>query len=86
MVRDQAERCDFDNYAKEMAARDAVLFNTSDDRLRKKVLAKNTAFDAMIKLGLAYEHTNTKSDQMGGRNTEDILVRRMIKEEVNQLN
>ena len=56
--RDQAERVDFDNYTKEMAARDAVLFNTSDTRLRKKVLAENTDF-------------------------EDILVRRMVKEEVN---
>ena len=55
-----------------MAARDAVLFNTWDTRLRKKVLAENTAFNSIIKLGLAYEHTNTKSDQIGGRRAEDI--------------
>ena len=31
-VRDPAERCDFDNYTKDIFARDAVLFNTSDAR------------------------------------------------------
>ena len=53
-VRDLAERCNFTNYKKEMAARDAVLFNTLDTRLTKKVLAENTTFGAMIKLGIAY--------------------------------
>ena len=40
----------------------------------------------MIKLGLAYEHTNTKSEQMGGQKTKDMSVRRMVKEEMNHLN
>ena len=40
----------------------------------------------MIELGLAYEHTNTKSDHMGGRKSEDISVRRIVKKEVNRLN
>ena len=65
-----------------MTARDAVLFNTLDTRLRKKVSAKNMAFDAMIKLGLAYEHRNAKSNQMEGSKAEDISVR-MVQEEVN---
>ena len=33
-----------------------------------------------------YEHINTKSEQMEGHKTEDMLVRRMVKEEVNRLN
>ena len=75
-----------DNYKKEMAARDAVLHNTSDARLRKRVMAENTDFDSMIKLGLADEHTNIKADQIGNTKDEDMLVRRMMQEEVNQEN
>ena len=63
-----------------MAVRDAVLFNTSVTRLKKKVLAENTEFDAMIKLGLAYEHTNTEAEQMGDVETEDMVVWRMVQE------
>ena len=39
----------------------------------------------MVMLGLAYEHTASKSDQMGG-NKEQNAVRRFVKEEVNCLN
>ena len=46
------------------------MLNTSDTRLRKKVLAENTEFDAMIKLGLAYVQTNTKPEQMGDVKTK----------------
>ena len=49
-VRDQAERCNFNNDTKVMADRDAILFNTTDTRLRKKVLAENTEFNDLIKL------------------------------------
>ena len=69
-----------------MAARDAVLFITLDTRQRKKVLAENTDIDAMIKLGLAYEHANTKTKQMGDVTTEDTVVRRIVQEEVNHVN
>ena len=69
-----------------MAARDAVLFNISDTRIRKNVLAENMEFDAMIELGLAYEHTNTKAEQMGDSIIEDMVVRTMVQEEVNRVN
>ena len=69
-----------------MAERDAVLFISSDTRLRKKVLAENTTFDDMITLGYAYEHNNMKSKQIESRKYEKMLVRRMVQEEVNQLN
>ena len=38
-VKEQADKCSFDSYNVEAAARDAILFQTSDIRLRKKVLA-----------------------------------------------
>ena len=69
-----------------MAARYVVLFNTTDTRLRKKVLAENMEFDAMIKLGLSYEHTNKKAERMGDAKTEDMVVRRMVQEELNCVN
>ena len=34
----QAKHCDFTGYTKVMAARDVILFNPSDSRLRQKVL------------------------------------------------
>ena len=82
-VRDQGERCDFDNYTKVMVARDSLLFNTLDTRLRKKVQAETMEFDAMIKLRLAYEHTHTKAEQMGDMKTKDTVVRRIIQDKVN---
>ena len=39
------------------AARDALLFQTSDVRLRKKVFADDMGLEEMVKLGLAYEQT-----------------------------
>ena len=85
-ARDQAKRCEFSNQTKVMAARYAVLFNTSDTRLSQKVLAENTEIDAMIKLGLSYEHTNKKAEQMGNAKMEDMVLRRMVQEEVNRVN
>ena len=71
-------KCDFTNYIK-IAARDAILFNISDYRLRKKVLAENIALAEMVKLGLAYEHTTTKLNQMGGTKSENADVRHVVK-------
>ena len=72
-MREQADKCDFTKYTKEFAARDAILFNTSNHRIRKKVLAENTELDEMVKLGLAYEHTNSKSNQMGVQSWKTLM-------------
>ena len=44
------------------------------------------SLDDLVKLGLAYEHTNTKSDQLGGSKDQDASVRRVIQEEVKRMN
>ena len=56
-----------------------------NQKLHKKVLAENRGLDDMIKMGLALEHTPTKSDQLG-KGREDNTVLCMIKQEVNRLN
>ena len=49
------------------------------------MLAENTDCDAMVKLGLAYEHTASKSDKMEDNKEQDAL-RILVKEEVNRPN
>ena len=39
-VKEQANNCSFENYDLKAASRDVILFQTSDLRLRKKVLAE----------------------------------------------
>ena len=73
----------------EKAARDALLFQTSDVRLRKKVLAEDSSLEETVKLGLAYKQTQLKSDHMTGANgkkREQASVKRVVQEEVKMLN
>ena len=60
-VKEQADKCSFEGYDSKSAARDALLFQTSDSRLRKKVLAENQSLEDMVKLGLAYEQSASKA-------------------------
>ena len=85
-VKEQADKCTFAGYNGEKAAKDAILFQTSDVKLRKKILAEDMGLDDLVKLGLAHEHTNTKSDQLGNTNDQDASVRRVIQEEVRRMN
>ena len=48
-VKEQADKCKFDQYNVETAARDAILFQTSDLRLRKKVLAEDYGLEETVK-------------------------------------
>ena len=86
-VKEQAEKCSFDDYDVNAAARDAILFQTSDSRLRKKVLAEDYGLEETVKLGLAYEQTNTKAAAMGSNKDEKARssVRRLVEEEVARL-
>ena len=84
-VKEQADKCRFDAYDADKAARDALLFQTSDAKLRKKVLAEDLVLEDMVKFGLAYEQTQAKADQMAGSSSnkeENDSVRRVVKEEV----
>ena len=63
-----------------MATRDAILFQTSNNKLRKTVLAEDLDLAAVIKMGLAIEHSESKAGMMGKaghKKDEDGEVRRM---------
>ena len=85
IIKEQANKCVFKDYNWDRAARDALLFQTSDVKLQKKILAEDLALEDMVKMGLAHEQTQMKSDQMdGGSNGVSTLVRR-FQEEVGRL-
>ena len=69
-VKEQADKCDFTGYNSEKAARDAILFQTSNDKLRKRILAENQELDAVVKLGMAYEQSASKAKDMSGSKEE----------------
>ena len=64
-IQEQADKCDFAGYDAKMAARDAILFQTSNNKLRKRVLAEDCDLAAVIKLGLAMEHSESKAGRLG---------------------
>ena len=79
-VLKQAERCDWSKYGAQEAARDAVLYQTSDTRLRKKILAENLDWEKTYTLGLVQETSGKQSEvveKTTGGNSEDANVRRL---------
>ena len=80
-VKEQADKCMFEAYNAEKAARDALLFQTSDVRLGKKVLAEDSSLADTVKLGLAYKKIQLKSDQVAGgtgRKRDAASVKRVV--------
>ena len=64
-VQEQAEKCEFVGYDVKIATRDAILFQTINNKLRKRVLAEDLDLAAVIKMGLAIEHSEFKAGMMG---------------------
>ena len=67
LVVEQAERCDWQTYGKENAARDAILYQMEDVKVKKKILAENTPLEQVIKLGIASEQANKNAARLNGR-------------------
>ena len=57
----QAKRCDWDGYDSEKAARDAILYQTKDSKLRKKILAENLTFEQTVQWGRTNEASAKKA-------------------------
>ena len=57
----QAKRCDWDGYDSPKAARDAILYQTKDSRLRKKILAENLTFEQTVQWGRTNEASSKKA-------------------------
>ena len=63
-VKDQADRCIWTGYGAKQAARDALLFQTDDIKLQRKIIAEDLDYDSAIKYGLAFEQGNKKVNTM----------------------
>ena len=83
-VKEQSDKCTWTGYDGDQAAKDAIIFQTSNQKLRKKCLAEDLNFEETIKTGLALENSDKKADKMseGSSKSEDI---RRLQEEVNRL-
>ena len=57
----QAKRCDWDGYDSAKAARDAILYQTKDSKLRKKILAENLTFEQTVQWGRTNEASAKKA-------------------------
>ena len=71
------------------AVKDTLLFQTTDVRLRKKVLAKDMTLEDMVKMGLAQRQTQIKLDKVAnanGKRGEDLSIARVVEEAVKRLN
>ena len=60
-IQEQADMCDFMGYISKMAARDAIIFQTSGNKMR--VLVEDLNLAAVIKKGLGKEHSTSKNHQ-----------------------
>ena len=63
-VLKQAKRCTWQGYDEKWAARDAILYQTTDSKLRKKILAENLNFDDTVTWGMTNQHSGRKSKQL----------------------
>ena len=77
-VLEQARLCNFEGYDATKAARDAMVIQTSNHKLRKKALAEGNDFSSFCKYGIAMEASTAQADI--NEKTEDMSVSR-IKEE-----
>ena len=75
-------KCDFTGYTSNKAVRDAIMLQTSNERLRRKLLAEDSDLDEAIKTGLAVESAakNSRVISSGSRNEDGEELRRLRKE------
>jgi hypothetical protein len=66
-IKEQADRVDWTVYNAKTAARDAILFQTDDKKLMKKIMAEDITFDETVKAGLAYEQGARKVEEIRGK-------------------
>ena len=70
LIKEQAKRCDFTNYDVDAATRDAILFKTSNIKLKQKILAENLNLADTIKYGLALEQSKSTAEALSGKTPE----------------
>ena len=68
----------------DQAARDAILFQTNDQKLRKKILAENMNYEQTVAWGRTHESSSKKARQVESTTSTDQKVRR-LEEQVSKL-
>ena len=63
-VLKQAKRCTWQDYDEKWAARDAILYQTTYAKLRKKILAENLIFEDTVTWGRTNQQSGRKSKQL----------------------
>ena len=63
-IMEQAKRCGFDNYTPERAARDAMVIQTENNKLRKKALSEGPSYNDFVKAGTAMESSDFQANKM----------------------
>ena len=63
LVVEQANRCDWREYDQSKAARDAILFQMEDKKLRRKIIAEDQSLEDVIKMGIANEQATKAADR-----------------------
>ena len=60
-VLKQAKRCTWQDYDEKWATRDAILYQTTDAKLRKMILAENLTFEDTVTWGRTNQQSGRKS-------------------------
>ena len=60
----QAKRCTWQGYDEKVTARDTILYQTTDSKLSKKILAENLSFDDTVTWGKTTQQLGRKSKQL----------------------
>ena len=84
LVVEQADRCDWQNYDKDKAARDAILYQLDDVKLKKKILAENLSYEQTVKWGMTHESSSKKAKQVEETTNTEQKIRR-LEEKVSRL-
>ena len=82
-IKEQSDKCTWEGYNRDSAAKDAIIFQTSSQKLRKKCLAEDLSFEDAVKAGLALENSEKKAAKMTrGEKSEEV---RRLEEQVRRL-
>ena len=84
-VYKQAKRCTWTNYGIQDAARDAILYQTTDQRLRKRILANNLSYEDTVTWGQSNEEATRKAqlvEETTGRSEDKV---RRLEEKLTKL-
>jgi hypothetical protein len=82
-----ATECQFDTqpYTKERAMKDAIVFGTSDDKLRHEALAKDLDLDSLLRVALGYEQSRRSSGTIKTTTGDDVRQVKYTQDDVDNI-